>query len=50
MGMITHDWYIMRPFRIWANAVAYMSAGYFACLTNSLSPMTGEELTYSVHL
>jgi hypothetical protein len=48
--MITSDWYIMRPFRIWANAVAYLSAGYFTCLTNTLSPMTGKPLSHSVHL
>ena len=49
MGMITPDWYIMRPFRLWANAVTYLSAGYHACVLNMLSPMTGDKLSYDVH-
>lgn len=47
--MITPDWYIMRPFRMWANAVRYMSAGYFTCAQNAITPLTGEALSYTVH-
>ena len=47
-SMITADWYAMRPFRVWATAVKYMSAGFFACLNNALVPHAGGEYQYNV--
>lgn len=49
MNMITPEWYAMRPFRTWATFAAYSSAGYFACLNNLLSPITGNALLYNVY-
>lgn len=49
MRKITNDYYLMKPFRQWAKAVSYLSAGYFAVVSNIMSPMTNNELQYAVY-
>lgn len=47
-SIITPQWRMMTPFRVWQQAFAYTTAGMCAVFENNLSPRTGHALKYDV--